>query len=96
MATKETKVNEEAIREEMEADLTVAVKEKKQKYNGPMVSVFLPLLEGSDTEGIKVDQYEHVTIANEKGEQIWHVQRGKHVDVPVPVYIVLHEKYPTI
>ena len=96
MATKETKVNEEAIREEMEADLTVAVKEKKEKYSGPMVPVFLPLLEGSDTEGIKVDQYEHVTIANEKGEKIWHVQRGKHVDVPVPVYIVLHEKYPTI
>lgn len=82
--------------EEMQADLTVAVPKAKEKYTGPMVSVFLPEIEGGETEGVKIDQYEHVTIANEHGEKIWQIRRGQHVEVPVPVYMVLKEKYPKI
>lgn len=78
------------------ADMTTAVPRKQEKYKGAMVSVFLPELENSGSEGLKVDQYEHVTIANEQKEEIWHVRRGENVLVPVPVFMVLKEKYPKI
>lgn len=74
--------------------LTVAVTPKKPSYTGPVVSVFLPKLEEGGEGDLKVDQYEHVTIANEKEEMHYKVHRGEHVDVPVPVFMVLKEKYP--
>lgn len=77
-------------------DMTTAVVRENVKYNGPYVSVFLPTLEGGDDEGMKVDQYEHVTIANEDKETVYYVHRGEHVDVPVPVFIALKEKYPKL
>ena len=78
-------------------NLTVAVPKKEEGYKGPTVTVFLPELEGGGDEGLKVDQYEHVTIANEgKGEQHYKVHRGEHVQVPVPVFLALKEKYPKL
>ena len=79
-------------------NLTVTAPEKETEYDGPMVPVFLPALEDSGTNGLKVDQYEHVTIANEKHEMHWKIHRGMHVEVPVPVYCVLKEsgRYPNI
>ena len=78
--------------------LTIVSPEKEEEYKGPMTDVFLPLLEDSGTNGLKVDQYEHVTIANEKNEMHWKIRRGIHVDVPVPVYCILKEsgRYPNI
>ena len=76
----------------MEDEMTFSEGEKKTKHTGPMVEVFLPRLE--DDGSIKVDQYEHVTIANEKGEpERWRILRGERVMVPVRVFMVLHEKY---
>jgi len=86
MATKEKEMD----------SLTVAVPKKEKKDNGPRVTVFLPELEDPGTEGIKVDQYEHVTIANELGENVYYVKRGEHVEVPVPVFMVLKERYPKL
>ena len=60
------------------------------------MDVFLPELEGGGGDGLKVDQYEHVTIANEKEETIYRVHRGERVSVPVPVFMALKEKYPKI
>lgn len=95
MATAEkTKAAEKNMDEIRGADLTTAVPVKREKYKGPMVPVFLPELEGG--EGLKVDQYEHVTIANDQKEDIWHVRRGESVMVPVPVFMALKEKYPKI
>ena len=75
--------------------LTNAVPKKEEVYTGPRVEVFLPKLEEDEGEGgLKVDQYEHVTLANEKGEKIYYVKRGEKVDVPVPVFMALKEKYP--
>ena len=68
----------------------------KKKYEGPMVTVFLPALEDSGSEGIKVDQYEHVTIANMNKETCYKVLRGEYVEVPVEVFMVLKQKYPTL
>ena len=77
-------------------ELTVAVPQKDDSYKGPTVTVFLPELEGGGDEGLKVDQYEHVTIANEGKEEHYKVHRGEHVQVPVPVFLALKEKYPKI
>ena len=60
------------------------------------VDVFLPELDNSGEEGMQVDQYEHVTLANETGKEIFYVHRGEHVMVPVPVFIALKEKYPKL
>ena len=80
----------------MDDGLTVIAEEKKPYYKGPMVSVYLPRLE-EEGSGVKVDQYEHVTIANEVGEpERWRIHRGERVDIPVHVYVVMKEKYPDL
>ena len=76
--------------------LTVESAPKKKGYDGPMVTVFIPALEDSGSAGIKVDQYEHVTISNEEKEDVYYVLRGEPVQVPVPVFVVLKERYPKL
>ena len=78
------------------SDLTTAVVKDEKKYTGPYVQIFLPELENSGEEGMPVDQYEHVTIANEVGKEVYRVHRGEHVSVPVPVFMALKEKYPKL
>ena len=56
------------------------------------VEVLLPELPGGG-DGVKVDQYEHVTIANEEKEICYKVHRGERVQVPIPVFMALKEKY---
>lgn len=68
-------------------------KEEGPKY--PMVTVTIPPLLDSGN-GVKVDQYEHVTIANEVKEDCYKVLRGEPVEVPVPVYVALKERYPKL
>ena len=74
--------------------LVVLAQQKKPDYTGPYVDVILPRLEGDDDS--KVDQYEHVTIANENKEYIYRVLRGVHVEVPVPVFVALKQKHPNL
>ena len=92
MATAKEKATLNA--EEAMDNLTFKVEEKKPDYVGPYVSIFLPALESDG--GMKVDQYEHVTISNENGEKRYRVLRGERVDVPVPVFIVLKDRYPKL
>lgn len=75
--------------------ITFAVPKKEEGPKSPTVSVFLPEIPGSGGD-MKVDQYEHVTIANEQRETQWHVKRGTHVDVPVEVFCVLKDRYPNL
>jgi len=84
MAKKELLVNA--------GDLTTAVAKDDKKYDGPMVRVTLRKIEDPG-DGTKVDQYEHITIANEMGKEKYRLQRGVGVDVPVPVFLALYEKY---
>ena len=109
MPAKKTPVLEETFEEEIEdidefqdspaedfdSSLTVAVPVQSEKEKGPRVTVFLPKLLDDDN-GVKVDQYEHVTIANERGEICYKVLRGEPVEVPISVFIVLKQKYPKI
>ena len=73
--------------------ITMISPEKEAERVEPMVSVFLPALEDNGSNGLKVDQYEHVTIANEQKETCYKVRRGEHVEVPVSVFCVLKERY---
>jgi len=91
-----TKAKEEQATEQINDGLTIATPEKKPDYSGPYVTVFLPALEDSGSGGMKVDQYEHVTIANEEKETCYKVLRGENVEVPVPVFIALKARYPKI
>ena len=76
--------------------MVIAVPQKKEEHKEPMCTVTIPALPGSGSEGIKVDQYEHVTIANEQKEEVWKVLRGEPVQVPYRVYIQLKNRYPKL
>ena len=92
MATKTETIPEEVI---ISDPTTVKIEAKKEGYKGPMVSVYLPKLE-DEGNGVKVNQVEHVTIANEEEYHEWKVMRGVRVDVPVPVFVMLKERFPDI
>lgn len=74
---------------------TVVVKDAK-KDDEPKVTVFLPELEDSGSAGLVIDQYEHVTLANEDKEEVFYIHRGEHVEVPIRVFVALKEKYPNL
>ena len=57
----------------------------------PTVRVIIPRSEDQDTS-VKVDQTETVTI-NGKTTRI---KRGEYVDVKVPVFLQLKQRYPNI
>ena len=69
--------------------LTVETPVQETVADEPRVRVYLPLLE-SEGAGVHVDQYEHVTV---NGETTL-VRRGAYVDVTVPVFIQLQNKFP--
>ena len=69
--------------------LTVETPVQETVADEPRVRVYLPLLE-SEGAGVHSDQYEHVTI---NGETTL-VRRGEYVDVTVPVFIQLKNKFP--
>lgn len=69
--------------------LTVETTVQETVADEPRVRVYLPLLE-SEGAGVHIDQYEHVTV---NGETTL-VRRGEYVDVTVPVFIQLKNKFP--
>ena len=99
MATKKPEI-EETMNDDtiwLDDPTTIKVAEGQKKYSGPMVDIYLPALE-EEGSGVKVDQYEHVTIANEEREDHYKIRRGVHVSVPVPVFVVLKQsgRYPNL
>ena len=71
-------------------NLTVAVPQK-QHEEVTRVRIRLPESMEADS-GVKVDPYEHVTINGE----ITYIKRGEYVDVTIPVYMILKDRYPNI
>lgn len=57
----------------------------------PVVRVFLPLAEEAGTE-VAVDQTENVIING----KVTQIRRGEHVDVKVPVFMQLKQRYPNL
>ena len=69
--------------------MTVETPVQENVADEPRVRVYLPLLE-SEGAGVHIDQYEHGTV---NGETTL-VRRGEYVDVTVPVFIQLKNKFP--
>lgn len=84
-----------AAKKPIEDNITIAVPVKHEEQKGPTVPIFLPEIPGAGDD-VKVDQFEHVTIANELGEKHWKILRGQTVDVPVEVFQVLKARYPKL
>ncbi|MDD5899026.1 MAG: hypothetical protein PUE14_11130 [Clostridia bacterium] len=57
----------------------------------PTVRIFLPLLEETGTE-VSVDQTENVIING----TVTQIRRGEYVDVKVPVFMQLKQRYPNL
>lgn len=85
-----------ATKTKPEDSMTVQAAPEKEGYNGPRVRIYLPKIEDSGDNGVSVDQYEHVTIANEVKEDHYRIHRGEWVEVPAPVFVVLKQKYPDL
>lgn len=72
--------------------ITSVVQVEEKVDNQPRVRIMLPMPPETES-GMKVDPYEHVTI---NGEKPIYVKRGEYVDVTVPVFLQLRNKYPNI
>ena len=72
--------------------ITAVVEDVKEEYAVPRVRIKLPLPPDSDS-GLKIDPYEHVTI---NGAEPVYIKKGEWVDVTVPVYMQLRNRYPDI
>jgi len=57
----------------------------------PTVRIFLPLVEETGTE-VTVDQTENVIING----KVTQIRRGEYVDVKVPVFLQLKQRYPNL
>ena len=77
-------------------DITFHVPPVPEKPEEVRVRIKLPMREDDQTAGLNVDHYEHVTISNEQGEQTIYIRRGEWVDVTIPVYILLKQRFPDI
>lgn len=67
------------------------VEEVTEVKKEPTVRVFIPLQEQDDSS-LAVEQVEYVTINGSTTA----IKRGEHVNVKVPVFIQLRNRYPNI
>jgi len=84
-----------ATKEVINDGITAAIPIVENTTKIPTVTVFIPLPPGTDQEDIdagRVDPYEHVTVNG----KTTYVKRGENVDVSIPVYMQLRNKYPRI
>lgn len=72
--------------------ITAAVVDEVKEDEVPRVRIMIPKAIDSES-GLKTDPYEHVTI---NGEPPVFIERGVWVDVTVPVYMQLRNRYPNI
>lgn len=77
----------------MKDELTAATPLAEKEDTIPRVRIFLPPLEDADdASAIEMDQYEHVTVDG----VTTLIKRGEYVEVTVPVFIQLRNKFPHI
>lgn len=75
---------------------TIAIPVKKNDTDETRVRIFIPKRENDDATGVAVDQYEHVSISNEKGDNFVRIKRGEYVDVTPEVFVLLKQRYPNL
>ena len=62
-----------------------------KKTTEPTVRIFLPLVEETGAE-VTVDQTENVIING----KVTQIRRGEYVDVKIPVFMQLKQRYPNL
>lgn len=74
-------------------DTTTAVlpEDKHDVMVEPTVRIYLPVLEDQASD-VAIDQTENVTING----KVTQIKRGEYVDVKVPVFLQLKQRYPNI
>ena len=77
-------------------NITIAVPRKEKKPEEIRVQIMIPMREEDESNGLNVDRYEHVTISNEQGENTTYIKRGEWVEVTLPVFEQLRNRYPKI
>lgn len=82
MATAAKKIND---------GITATTPLEENMVQEPTVRVFIPLAEDSESD-LAVDQTEHVTING----LVTSIRRGEYVNVKVPVYMQLKNRYPNL
>ena len=85
-----------AKKPEVTEDITIAIPKPEKKPDEVRVRIKLPLREEDQSGGLNIDHFEHVTIANEHGETCYRIKRGEYVDVTIPVFEQLRNRYPDI
>lgn len=75
---------------------TIAVPVQEKETDDVRVRIFIPKRENDDASGVTVDQYEHVSISNEKGDNFVRIKRGEYVDVTPEVFELLKLRYPNL
>ena len=73
-----------------DATITNVIPEKKAAAPAAKVFVHIPVTD--DNDGAKVDQNEYVTINGKTTK----VPRGEYVEVTVPVFLQLRNRYPNL
>lgn len=71
--------------------ITVETEAAVEAEQEPTVRIFIPKLEDQESD-VEVDQTEYVTINGVTTA----VKRGEYVDVKVPVFMQLKQRYPNI
>ena len=77
-----------------ENEMVITSEPEKEKEEIPTARIFLPLLEDPGDAGLKVDQFEHVTISNEERTERLVIHRGEWVDIPWYFFVNMKEMYP--
>lgn len=80
-----------ATKKAIDTTITAVVPEKAVEVPAAKVAIFIPKDNGSE-DGSVVDQNEYVTI-NGKTTKI---PRGEHVEVTIPVFQQLRNRYPEL
>ena len=80
-----------ATKKTLDTTISTEVAEKLPEMPTAKVTVFIPVADDTDS-GAKVDQNEYVTINGKTTK----VPRGEHVEVSVPVFIQLRNRYPNL
>lgn len=78
---------------EVNDGVTAVTPVESKTQETPRVTVFIPLPPEAEDSSVKVDPYEHVTI---NGQKPVYVKRGEPVEVTIPVYLQLRNKYPRL
>lgn len=74
----------------LDSTISSVIAAKAPSVPSAKVTVFIPTAE--DTSGVKIDQNEYVTINGTTTK----IPRGEYVEVSVPVFMQLRNRYPNL